>query len=133
MTPDDDVAVVLTSNAALNRRDVDGMLAVYAPDATVVDHRRVAMGSFAGHEELRGLYSGIVSSTAEFREDVRVLAARDGRVVAHCEVTARLASDPTGPTVGAQYGFVVTVAGGKIAGLELYDDGDDALAASGLA
>ena len=127
-----DVAVVLASNAALNRRDVDGMLAVYAPDAEVVDRRRVGFGSFAGRDELHGLYSGIVSSAASFHEDVHVRATGNGLVVAHCEVRAKLASDPNGPDVGAEYGFVVTVRDGLIARLELFDNGDDALAASGL-
>ena len=128
----DDVAVVLASNAALNRRDVEGMLAQYASDAVVDDHRQVPFGSFSGHDELRGLYSGIVASTAEFREDVEVLVARDGLVVAHCEVTARLAADPNGPVVGAEYGFVVTVRDGLIARLDLHDDGEAAREASGL-
>ena len=130
--PQDDVDVVLASNAALNRRDVDGMLAVYARDAEVVDRRRVGFGSFSGHDELRGLYSGIVSSAASFHEDVDVRATGNGLVVAHCEVRAKLATDPNGPEVGAEYGFVVTVRDGLIARLELFDDGDEALAASGL-
>ena len=130
--PDDDVAVVRASNAALNRRDVDGMLAGYAPDAAVGDRRRVGFGSFTGHEELRGLYGGIVGSASEFTEDVDVLAAAGGLVVAHCEVRARLAGDPNGPVVGAEYGFVITVRDGRIARVELYDDGPAALEASGL-
>jgi hypothetical protein len=108
------------------------MLSVYAPDAEVVDRRRVGFGSFSGLGELRGLYSGIVSSAASFHEDVDVRAAGSGLVVAHCEVRARLATDPTGPEIGAEYGFVVTVRDGQIARLELFDDGEQALAASGL-
>ena len=124
---DADVAVVLQSNAALNRRDVDGMLAVYAPDATLVDHRQVAFGTFTGRDELRELYAGLVGSASSFHEEVQVLASAGGIVVAHCEVTARLAADPNGPDIGAEYGFVVTVRDGCIARIELYDTGDDAL------
>jgi ketosteroid isomerase-like protein len=127
-----DVEVLLTSNAALNRRDVEGMLAVYAEDAVVVDHRQVAFGTFTGHAELRSLYSGLVGSTSEFHEDVEVLAADRGLVVAHCEVTARLATDPSGPQIGAEYGFVATIRDERIARLELFDDGEGALEASGL-
>ena len=129
---DPDVAVVLASNAALNGRDVDGMLAVYAHDAAVVDRRRVGFGSFSGVEELRGLYGGIIGSASEFTEDVDVLAADRGLVVAHCEVGAQLATDPNGSVVGAQYGFVITVRDGRIARVELFDDGRGALEASGL-
>ena len=127
-----DVDVVLQSNAALNRRDVEGMLAVYASDATMVDHRQVAFGTFTGHAELRELYGSLVGSASEFHESVRVLAASRGVVVAACEVTARLAADPTGPQIGAEYGFVVAVRDERIARIELFDDGPAALEASGL-
>jgi ketosteroid isomerase-like protein len=127
-----DLEVLMTSNAALNRRDVDGMLAVYAPDAVVVDHRQVAFGTFAGHDELRDLYSGLIGATAELHEDVEVLAQAPGTIVAHCTVRAQLATAPTGATIGAEYGFVVTVRDERIARLELYDDGEAALDESGL-
>lgn len=127
-----DVEVVLASNAALNRRDVDGMLANYAADAVVADHRQVAFGTFTGQAELRGLYSGIVASAASFTETVEVLATAPGVVVAHCEVVARLATAPDGPDIGAEYGFVVAVADDRIQRLDLYDDGEQALEASGL-
>ena len=129
---DPDVAVVLRSNAALNRRDVDGMLEQYAPDAALVDRRAVGFGTFTGHDELRGLYTGIVGSASDFTERVDVLAAGAGLVVAHCEVSARLAADPNGPVVGAEYGFVIAVRDGHIARIVLFDDGRQALEASGL-
>lgn len=129
---DPDVAVVLASNAALNGGDVDGMLAVYAPDAALVDRRAVGFGTFTGHAELRSLYAGILSSASAFTERVEVLAAGRGLVVAHCEVSAQLATDPNGSVVGAQYGFVITVRDGRIARVELFDDGRGALEASGL-
>ena len=128
-----DLDVVLASNAALNARDVDGMLANYAPDAAVVDRRRVAFGTFTGHDELRGLYGGIVSLVSEFHEAVRVVATGPGTIVAHCEVSAKLLSDPRGPGVTDAYGYVATVRDELIARLELYDDGEIALEASGLA
>jgi len=130
--PDADVAVVRTSNAALNRGDVEGMLTVYASDATVVDHRQVAFGTFTGHDELRALYSGIISSVSEFHAAIEILAAAGGIVVAACEATARLGPDPAAPSIEAEYGFVATVEDGLIARLELYDDGEGAREASGL-
>lgn len=123
----------MTSNAALNRRDVEGMLAVYADDAVMDDHRKVPFGTFSGKAELRDLYSGLVSSASEFHEEVTILVEQPGVVVAHCEVTARLAADPTGPAIGAEYGFVVRVRDERIARLDLYDDGEAALEASGIA
>ena len=127
-----DVEVLMASNAALNRLDVEGMLANYAEDATVVDSRRMSLGSFSGLEELRGLYNGLVGSAADMREDVEVLAAQDRVIAAHCKMTARLASDQDGHVVGAEYGFVVTVRADRIARLELFEDGEAALEASGL-
>lgn len=128
----DPVDVVLASNAALNRRDVAGMLANYAPDAKVTDHRQVSFGAFAGHEQLHALYSGIVSSVSEFTERVEFLAVEGGVIVAACEVEARLPEDPTGRHVGAEYGYVATVRDDRIVSLDLYDDGQAALEASGL-
>ncbi len=130
--PDADVAVVLTSTAALNRGDVDGMLAVYAPDATLVDHRQVAFGTFTGHDELRALYAGVLGSFSEFHETIEILAAAGGLVVAGCTASARLSADLAAATIDAEYGFVATVEDGRIARLELYEDGDHAREASGL-
>jgi ketosteroid isomerase-like protein len=126
------VDVVLASNAALNRRDVPAMLANYAPDATVDDHRQVSLGSFRGHDQLHALYSGLVGAAAEFTERVAFLAVDGGVVVAACEVQARLADDATGRLIGAEYGYVATVREDRIASLVLFDDGAAALAASGL-
>ena len=128
----DPVDVILAVNAALNQRDVDGMLAHYAPDAIVSDHRAVPFGDFAGHAQLRDLYSGIVSLAAEFTERLEFLAIDGDTIVAHCDVSARLADDPTGRLVGAEYGYVATIRDDRVQGLELYDDGQAALEASGL-
>jgi ketosteroid isomerase-like protein len=119
-------------NAAFNRRDVDGMLAHYAPDVEWRDHRQVSFGDLDGHDQLRALYSSIVGAASEFTESVDVLASTPEVVVAGCEVAARLADDPTGRIVGAEYGYVATVRGDRVVRLELFDDGVGALEASGL-
>ena len=126
------VQVILAVNAAMNRRDVDGMLAHYAPDAVVRDHRAVPFGDFAGVEQLHDLYSGILGLAAEFTERLEFLALTSEQVVADCEVSARLVDDPTGRIVGAEYGYIATVRDDCVVSLELYDDGQAALDASGL-
>jgi ketosteroid isomerase-like protein len=130
--PSGDLDVVRANNAAFSARDVDGMLRCYAPDAVVEDRRRVGFGSFRGHDELRAYYRGIVDSACELHEDLEVLAAAGGVVAAHCRLRGRLASDPTGPEVGAEYGLVLRIEDGLIARLDVCEDGDHALELSGV-
>ena len=134
MSDPDPVTVVRANNEAFSRRDVEGMLALYAPDAVVVDRRRMGLlGTFRGHDELRDYYLGIFHAASSMEEDLEVLAERDGLVVADCQLRGRLASDPEGREMVAPYGLILHVAGGRIQRLEIYDDGPDALAESGLA
>jgi ketosteroid isomerase-like protein len=130
---DDPVAVVRANSEAFSRMDVDAMLALYASDAEVVDRRRVSMGTFRGHHELRSYYLSIFHSASELHEHLDVLAARGETVVAGCELRGRLAeAPPRAPDVVVPYGLVLEVRGGKIVHLDLYESGDDALEASGL-
>jgi ketosteroid isomerase-like protein len=124
--------VVLANNRAFGAMDVDAMLALYAPDAEVIDRRRAPMGSFSGHDELRAYYLSIFHSACELREELTVLAARDGVVAAHCELFGRLAADPTGPEINIPYGLVYDIEDGRIVRLQIADDGDHALELSGL-
>ena len=128
-----ELAVVRRNNVAFSAGDVEGMLECYAPDATVVDLRRIGFGTFTGHDQLRAYYRGIVDAAFELHEDLEVLAARDGLVAAHCDLRARLASDPGGPELGAEYGLVLHMRDLKIARLEICEDGEHALEISGLA
>ena len=132
MASQDDVAVVRANSAAFSDRDVDGMLELYAPDAVVTDRRHLGLGAFRGHEELRPYYLGIFHSVDALREDLRVLAARDGVVAVHCETWARVPTDRTGAGVTTPYGMVIRVRDGRIAELDVYTDGEEALEASGL-
>jgi ketosteroid isomerase-like protein len=127
------VEVVLANNAAFNDRDVEAMLALYAPDAVVVDRRQMGLGQFNGHAELRPYYSSIFHAVEALNEDIRVLADRDGVVVAHCETWARLPGGETGAGITTPYGLLIRVGDGRIQRLEVFMDGKDALAESGLA
>lgn len=130
MEGDDDVEVVRRNSAAFSARDVDAMLRCYAADAEVIDQRRLGFGHFTGHAELRGYYEGITHSAADMHEELEVLASAGGVVVAHCELSGHLASDPTGPAVGATYGLVVTLRDGLIQRLDIHEDGQEALRVS---
>jgi ketosteroid isomerase-like protein len=130
-TPAEDV--VLANSAAFSAMDVDGMLALYATDCEVVDRRRVSMGTFSGHDELRAYYLSIFHSAAALREDLTILRSDGDRVAAHCELWGRLASDTTGSGITVTYGLAIEVRDGKIAHLEIAEDGEHALELSGLA
>src|SRR3954453_9945770 len=132
MATEDDIAVVRANSAAFSDRDVDTMLTYYAPDAVVADQRRHGLGTFTGHDELRPYYLSIFHAVDAMREQLEVLAARDGVVVCHCELWARLPSDPRGAGFNAPYGMVLTLRDGLITRLEVHDDGAAALEASGL-
>ena len=130
---DDDIEVVKSNSAAFSRMDLDAMMELYAPDAEVVDCRRVSLGTFRGHDELRPYYLSIFHSASELHEELRVLAYRDGVVVTDCELRGRLADAPvTAPEVVVPYGLIIHMRDGKIQRLELYENGADALAESGL-
>lgn len=129
----DELAAVHANSAAFSRMDVDAMMEHYAEDAVVVDKRRVSLGTFRGHEELRPYYLSIFHSASELHEDLTVLACRDGVVVADCELRGRLAEAPAlAPEVVVPYGLILRFRDGKIAELELYEDGAEALEESGL-
>ena len=124
--------VVLANNAAFNDRDVDAMLALYAEDAVVIDRRQLGLGQFQGHAELRPYYGSIFGAVESLREDITILAEGDGAVVAHCDTWARLAGDTTGGGITTPYGLIAHIRDGRIARLEVFDDGKAALEASGL-
>ena|SRR5436305_7287167 len=132
MTEDDDLAVVRANSAAFSDRDVDAMLSYYATDAVVEDKRPYGLGTFHGHAELRPYYLSIFHSVDAMREHLDILAASEGVIVAHAELWARVPSDRTGAGVTAPYGMILSMRDGKIARLEVYADGREALEASGL-
>ena len=124
--------VVRANNAAFCARDVDRMLALHAPDAVVEDRRPTGFGTFRGHGEVRAHYLGIFDNADALDEDLRVIAERDGVVVADCTLWAHLAADESSDGVTMSYGLLYTVRDGSIVRLEIHGDGREALAASGL-
>jgi ketosteroid isomerase-like protein len=125
--------VVQANNAAFSAMDVDAMLELYAPDAQVLDRRRVSMGTFTGHDELRAYYLSIFHSAETLRETLEVLGERDGVVAAHCELWGRLAGDVAGSGITVTYGLAIWVADGRITRLEIAEDPEHARELAGLA
>jgi ketosteroid isomerase-like protein len=128
-----DVEVVLANNAAFNRRDIEAMLECYADDALVTDHRHLGgMGDHRGHGALRAYYGSIFDNTTDIREDMKVLGAGEDVVATHCRTIAHLPSEIGSESIELTYGMVLWMRDGRIQTLEVYEDGDAALAAAGL-
>ena len=121
----DETNVVLANNAAFNRRDLEGMLGHYAPDAVVVDLRPTGFGEYSGREAVGAYYGGIFDNTDSITEDMEVLSSADGVVVAHCRTRAALVGSVE---LDLEYGLKLWVAGGVITRLEVHQDGRAALA-----
>ena len=128
----ENVEVVRRSTEAYNRRDLDGMLETWAPDA-VVDWSRSRgfdAGVFQGHGEIRAFLRRFLAAFEEIRfeiddpieveedllvsENVAYLRGRDG-----IEVQARSA-------------WLIRIRDGKQTSLTLYQTKREALEAAGV-
>jgi ketosteroid isomerase-like protein len=114
--------VVRANSEAFSRRDVDSMLELFAPDAVVRDRRSVGWGDFLGRDAIRAYYEGLFDNAAEIYEDLAVVSASGDVVVASCHTTARLAGQPDAAVVTFDYALKVTLDGGLIKALEIYED-----------
>jgi ketosteroid isomerase-like protein len=119
--------VVRANSGAFSRRDADGMLQLFAPDAVVVDRRQVGWGEFRGHEALRSYYQGLFDNAEELHEDLEVVAEDGDVIVAACHLRGKLVGQPDGPEVTFDYALRVTLADGLIASVDIYEDAAAAL------
>ena len=124
------VEVIRANSEAFSRRDADGMLEFYAPDAVVIDRRQVGWGEFRGHDALRSYYQGLFDNASELHEDLEVVSEDGDVVVASCHLRGRLVGQPDGPEVTFDYAIRVTFADGLIAALDIYEDAAAATAGS---
>jgi ketosteroid isomerase-like protein len=123
-----DTDVVLANNAAFVRRDLEGMLALFAPDAVCIDMRPGGFGEYHGTEEIRAYYGGIFDNTESIREDLEIVSSADGMVVSSCRMVAVLSSDMGSGEFPLSYALLADVRDGLIARLEVHPDVDAALA-----
>src|SRR3954454_5169463 len=100
--------VVRANSAAFSRRDENGMLEFYAPDAVVTDRRAVGWGEFRGHDAMRSYYQGLFDNTDELHEDLEIVSDEDDLIVASCRLTAKLAGPPDAPQV--EFGYALRIA-----------------------
>jgi len=122
-----DTEVVLGNNAAFCRRDLEGMLTHFAPDAVVVDRRPGGFGEYHGTEEIRAYYGGIFDNVVTVDEQLEVVSASAGMVVASCHTTVGLTSDMGSGDLTMAYALLMDVRDGLIARLEVHPDADAAI------
>jgi ketosteroid isomerase-like protein len=115
------VAVVQSNSDAFSRRDVDAMLELWTPDATMADRRAVGWGEFHGRDALRAYYLGIFDNVAALDEDLSVVSSEGDVVVVTCHTTAQLAGDPEGHLT-FDYAMRITLSAGLIMSLEIFED-----------
>jgi ketosteroid isomerase-like protein len=120
--PGSNAATVHANSAAFSRRDEDGMLEFYAPDAVVIDRRAVGWGEFRGHDALRSYYQGLFDNADELHEDLEIVSEEDDIVIASCRLTAHLAGQPDAPPVHFEYALRIAFADGAIQSMEIYED-----------
>lgn len=114
--------VLLAVNAAFCRRDAAGMVAQFADDAVVVDHRQGGLGSWRGHDELLAYYAGICDSAKELQEDIEIVSDAAGVLVADCVFKARLSDEGGADEFVLPYAITVVVRDGLIQELGVHQD-----------
>ncbi len=128
-----DVETIEAGLAALNRRDVEGMLATLQPDAEMVPARAVLEGTtYRGHEGMRQWLVDMADDWDEFRidpYDVRGLTG--GRVLVLGRFHARGKS--SGVRLDQPAAWICRLVDGKVAHMRFFADADAALSAAALA
>jgi ketosteroid isomerase-like protein len=128
----ENVEIVRRSTDAYNRRDLDGFMEHWEPDA-VVDWSRshgFEAGVYRGSEEVREFVKRFLDAFEEIRfELVDPVEVRDGLVLAE-NVACMRGRD--GVQVEARSAWLVTLANGEQTALTLYQSKREALQAAGL-
>ena len=125
-----DVETIRSGLAALNRRDIDGMLATLRVDVELVPLRAVLDGTvYTGHDGLRHWLTDMTEDWEEFRIDVHdVRDLEDGRILVLARFQAR--GRTSGVRVDWPAAWICRMAQGKVAHVQFYADAETALAAA---
>jgi ketosteroid isomerase-like protein len=115
------VEIVRSNSDAFSRRDVEAMLVLWAPDATMSDRRAVGWGEYRGRDALRAYYLGLFDNVGALNEDLSVVSSEGDVVVVTCHTRVQLAGDPDGE-VTFDYAMRITLAEGLITSLEIFED-----------
>jgi ketosteroid isomerase-like protein len=125
-----EVDTVQAGLAALNRRDVEGMLATLQPDAEMVPARAVLEGgAYRGHEGLRQWFADMEDDWDDFRIDsYEVRDLTGSRVLVLGRFHARGKS--SGVKVDQPAAWICRLVDGKVAHMRFFADADAALSAA---
>ena len=124
----EDVESVQGSYEALNRGDVDGAVAMLAPEAEW--HESEALpdaGVYRGRDAVREFLDEFLESWERFHQEVEEVVTEGDRVALMIHLTAK--GRGSGAEVDARYAHVWTVREGKGVRVDAYYDRDAALGA----
>ena len=126
----ENVEVVRQALAALDRRDVEGYLAVASPEIELITPALPLQGLIVGHEGIRTFFSEMWSYSVASGFQVEEIRAVGERVLAFFVLTAtgRQSAVETSSRVAGVY----EIEHGKIRRAHIYEDRAEALEAAGL-
>jgi ketosteroid isomerase-like protein len=124
----DPVAQIKRAYEALNRRDIDGTMAVLDEHATWVEHSELPeAGSYTGRDTIREFLEQFLDSWHEFEQHIEEVHAEHDCVLLFIRLTA--SGRGSGIDVESRYAHLWTMREGIGVRVDAYYDRDSALAA----
>jgi ketosteroid isomerase-like protein len=116
------------SYAALNRRDIDGTVAVLDDDAKWVEHSDLPeAGSYRGREKIRAFLEHFLDSWDRFEQQIEEVREEHDCVLLFIRLTAR--GKGSGIDVESRYAHLWVMREGRGVRVDAYYDRESALAA----
>jgi ketosteroid isomerase-like protein len=116
------------SYAALNRRDIDGTMAVLDEQATWVEHSELPeAGSYRGRDTIRHFLEQFLDSWDDFEQQIEEVHAEEECVLLFIHLIA--SGRGSGIAVESRYAHLWEVRGGRGVRVDAYYDRESALAA----
>ncbi len=124
----DAVEQINDSYEALNRRDIDGTMAVLDQDATWVEHSDLPeAGSYEGRETIRSFLENFLDSWDEFDQQIEEVHGDEDCVLLFIRLTA--SGKGSGIDVQSRYAHLWLMREGRAVRVDAYYDRESALAA----
>ena len=127
-TPPDLVQLVRAAWEAGNRRDLDAVMSLYAPNV-VWDGSNVGIGTFEGSVAVRGFLADMLRAFPTLHAEVEEIGALDDRVVI-AVVRSEVRPGGSQASVQSRDAVVYELVDGLVVRLANYRDIDDARAAA---